>query len=131
VAHLERQVHDLSGSVVPGLTAAGADQGCRAAMYSAYSAVLRHRLAFVSLDEDERQLRRLLEAQPRDGVRARYWLPERSRPRWLGPFGVTEQARLPVHALVSPRGELACVVTGAVEESDYARLAQLLRSPGR
>ncbi len=40
--HLDRQVHDISCSYVPGVTAAqGADEGCRAAMYSPYAALLR------------------------------------------------------------------------------------------
>ena len=33
-------------------------------------------LVFVSLDDDERQLRRFLEGQPKGGLRASYWLPE-------------------------------------------------------
>ncbi|MBI4704995.1 MAG: hypothetical protein HY744_28140 [Deltaproteobacteria bacterium] len=44
IAHLDRQVHDLSCSLIPGMGAApGADEGCRAAMYSPYSAVLHDR----------------------------------------------------------------------------------------
>jgi uncharacterized membrane protein len=45
VNHLDRQVHDISCSFIPGVTAKqGADEGCRAAMYSPYSALLRHEL---------------------------------------------------------------------------------------
>lgn len=42
--HLDRQVHDLHCSFVPGLTAApGADSACRTAMYSPYAALFRDR----------------------------------------------------------------------------------------
>ncbi|MBI4955963.1 MAG: hypothetical protein HY908_28340 [Myxococcales bacterium] len=44
VQHLDRQVHNMSCSFVPGLTAAaGADTACRAAMYSPYAALFRDR----------------------------------------------------------------------------------------
>jgi len=43
--HLDRQVHDLRCGFVPGLAAApGADEGCRAAIYSPYAALLRDKL---------------------------------------------------------------------------------------
>jgi thiol-disulfide isomerase/thioredoxin len=87
-------------------------------------------LAFVSIDDDERELARFLTSQPEAGVRASYWLPDARRERWLAALGVGATPRLPVHALVSPRGELACVIDGAVEEGDFARLAAVLRAPG-
>jgi len=44
IQHLDRQVHDLHCSFIPGVTAAqGADAACRTAMYSPYSALLRDR----------------------------------------------------------------------------------------
>ena len=44
VNHLDRQLHALSCSFIPGVSAAeGADQGCKAAMYSPYSSLLRDR----------------------------------------------------------------------------------------
>ncbi|MBM4359991.1 MAG: hypothetical protein FJ096_17950 [Deltaproteobacteria bacterium] len=43
--HLDRQVHDLRCGFVPGLAAApGADEGCRAAIYSPYAALFRDRV---------------------------------------------------------------------------------------
>jgi uncharacterized membrane protein len=43
-AHLDRQVHDLHCSFVPGLAGAhGADSACRTAMYSPYAALFRDR----------------------------------------------------------------------------------------
>ncbi len=44
-SHLDRQVHDLRCGVVPGVVAApGADEGCRAALYSPYAAFMRDKL---------------------------------------------------------------------------------------
>ncbi|HSN96950.1 MAG TPA: vitamin K epoxide reductase family protein [Candidatus Nanopelagicales bacterium] len=44
IKHLDRQVHDLHCSFIPGVTAAaGADTACRTAMYSPYSALFRDR----------------------------------------------------------------------------------------
>ncbi len=81
-------------------------------------------LAFVSLDDDERQLQRFLEAQPPTGVRASYWLPDGSqRTSWLAALGVKDSPELPVHALVAPSGQITCVIHGAVEERDYATIA--------
>jgi uncharacterized membrane protein/protein-disulfide isomerase len=43
--HLDRRVHDLSCGFVPGVAATtGADEGCRAAIYSPYAALMRDRL---------------------------------------------------------------------------------------
>jgi thiol-disulfide isomerase/thioredoxin len=80
-------------------------------------------LAFVSLDDDERETRRFLEAQPAGGVRATYWLPENDRAAWLGALGLKGSTQLPVQALVAPSGQVACVIEGAVEDRDYPALA--------
>lgn len=81
-------------------------------------------LAFVSVDDDERQLGRFLETQPAAGVKASYWLPEgATRTSWLAALGVKESPELPVQALVNPSGQVACVIQGAVEERDYPALA--------
>lgn len=81
-------------------------------------------LAFVSLDDDERQLERFLEAQPSSGVRASYWLEEGAgRTSFLSSLGLKDTPELPVQALVSPNGQLACLVQGAVEDRDYDALA--------
>ena len=86
-------------------------------------------LAFVSLDDDERQLQRFLEAQPEAGVRASYWLPEGSgRDTWVQALGVKNASELPVHALVAPSGQVACLIQGAVEDSDYAAIAKIMGS---
>lgn len=88
-------------------------------------------LAFVSLDDDERQLSRFLEGQPQTGVRAAYWLPEGMRAPWLAALGVKETPELPVHALFNPSGQLACLIQGAVEETDYPAIASLVGASAR
>jgi thiol-disulfide isomerase/thioredoxin len=87
-------------------------------------------LAWVSLDDDERQMQRFLDEQPRTGVRATYWLPEDLRRGWLAPLGISENAQLPVQALVSPRGAVACVINGAVEDDDFEQLAKIIKAGG-
>lgn len=85
-------------------------------------------LAFVAMDDDERQLHRFLASQPESGVRATYWLKDETmREKWLGPLGIPVAATLPVHALVSPRGELECIIEGAVDDEDFPRIAALLK----
>lgn len=84
-------------------------------------------LAFVSLDDDERQLHRFLEGQPKGGVRASYWLPDgEGRTGWLAALNVKDPPQLPLHALVAPSGQVACVIEGAVEDRDYPALASVL-----
>ncbi len=84
-------------------------------------------LVFISLDEDERELKRFLEEQPGHGVRASYWLPEGTpRTAWLGALGMKDTPQLPVHALASPAGQVTCTIQGAVEDSDYPALAAFL-----
>ncbi|AKT38363.1 TlpA family protein disulfide reductase [Chondromyces crocatus] len=84
-------------------------------------------LAFISLDEDERQLNRFLQEQPGHGVRASYWLPEGpDRTSWLTGLGLKNPPDLPVHALVNPAGQVTCVIHGAVEDSDYPAVSAYL-----
>ncbi len=84
-------------------------------------------LAFVSLDDDERQLQRFLDGQAASGVRQSYWLRgEEQRETWLGPLGIKPDARLPVQVLVSPQGQVACFIDGGVEEGDYPSIARVL-----
>jgi thiol-disulfide isomerase/thioredoxin len=84
-------------------------------------------LAFVSIDDDERQMRRFLDGQPQGGVRASYWLPEgEGRGSWMGALGLKETTQLPVQALVAPSGQVTCVIQGAVEDGDYPAIAAFL-----
>ena len=80
--------------------------------------------AFVSLDDDERQLERFLDGQPQTGVRSSYWLPEGgARTSFLSSLNIKDTPELPLQALVSPSGQLACTVQGAVEDRDYDAIA--------
>ena len=86
------------------------------------------RLQFVSLDDDERQLREFLRTQPRGGLKASYWLREgKEREQWLKEAGMEADPELPVHLLIDTRGRVRCVVNGAIEDRDYDQLVGLLR----
>lgn len=83
--------------------------------------------AFVSLDDDERQLSRFLEDQPPSGLRTSWWLPEgKTRDRWLSGVGVDKSPELPVQILVDPRGRVRCIVRGAVEDGDFERVGAVV-----
>lgn len=85
-------------------------------------------LAFVSIDDDERELTRFLAKQPANGVRASYWMQnEDGREKWFASIGFEEEPPLPVHAFVSPDGKLACVEAGALNPGDFSALAALMR----
>ncbi|HEY4118850.1 MAG TPA: TlpA disulfide reductase family protein [Byssovorax sp.] len=84
-------------------------------------------VAWVSLDDDERQLDRFLSQQPKDAVRASYWLPEGDvRAAFTRELGLKASPELPVQALVAPSGQTSCVIEGAVEDSDWPALATFL-----
>jgi thiol-disulfide isomerase/thioredoxin len=84
-------------------------------------------LAFVSLDDDERQLEAFLTSQPSDGLRSTWWLQQpEERGKWLARTGVGSDPELPAHLLVDPRGKVRCVIQGAVEDGDYERVRSLI-----
>lgn len=84
-------------------------------------------LTFVSLDDDQRQLDDFLKAQPDTGVKSTYWLSEgKEREGWLGASEIEEDPELPTHLLVDPQGKVRCRVKGAVEDSDFASLAEIV-----
>jgi thiol-disulfide isomerase/thioredoxin len=84
-------------------------------------------LAFVSLDDDERQLQRFLEGQPKTGVRASYWLPDgEQRTGWLAALNVKNPPELPLQVLVAPSGQVACTIEGAVEDRDFPAVSAFL-----
>lgn len=79
----------------------------------------RLQLTFFSLDDDKRQLDEFMSKQPEDGLRASFWLEEGpERDKWLLESGVGTDPDLPVHVLVDPKGDVRCVVRGAIEEGD-------------
>jgi thiol-disulfide isomerase/thioredoxin len=84
-------------------------------------------VAFVSLDDDPRQLEQFLGQQRPDGVRATYWLGDGpARAAWLTGLKMKSAPELPEHALVDPTGRVRCFIEGAVEEADYAEIAALM-----
>jgi thiol-disulfide isomerase/thioredoxin len=84
-------------------------------------------LVFVSLDDDERQLDDFLKAQPEGGTRSSYWLKEgKPRESWLEAAGIEEDPELPTHLLVDPSGKIRCRVKGAVEDSDFDSVAEIV-----
>jgi thiol-disulfide isomerase/thioredoxin len=85
------------------------------------------RLHFISVDDDERQLQKFLDEQPKGGLRSTYWLKEgKERDEWLSLAGVSSDPELPVHLLVDAKGKIRCRVQGAVEDADFPDLQGLL-----
>jgi thiol-disulfide isomerase/thioredoxin len=85
------------------------------------------KLAFVSLDDDERQLGAFLAEQGVSGLRRTWWLKEgKEREEWLKAAALESDPDLPFHLLFDPKGKLRCVVKGAVEDSDLASLERLV-----
>jgi thiol-disulfide isomerase/thioredoxin len=85
------------------------------------------RFVFVSLDDDQRQLQDFLERQPQEGVRSSLWLPEGpNRTSLLSGLRMKSAPELPAQAIVDPTGRVRCFVQGAVEDGDYAEIAELV-----
>ena len=85
------------------------------------------RVAFVSLDDDERQLTTFLDKQPASGLRRTYWLADGvKRTDWLKAVGVKPDSELPVQLLLDPSGHIRCTINGAIEDADYGQLRGLL-----
>jgi thiol-disulfide isomerase/thioredoxin len=84
-------------------------------------------LAFISLDDDERQAKKFLESQPAAGLRSSWWLPEgKARAGWLETLKVRDPPQLPLHFFFDPQGGLRCQVAGAVEEGDFEQVRALV-----
>jgi thiol-disulfide isomerase/thioredoxin len=85
------------------------------------------RLVFVSMDDDERQLRDFLAAQPEGGLRSTYWLRDgKEREEWMAEAGLEVDPELPAHLLVDPAGRIRCVVKGAVEDADFPLVEKIV-----
>lgn len=85
------------------------------------------RFAFVSLDDDERQLQDLLQRQPPDGLRSTLWLPDGTkRTTLLAGLRMKSAPELPEQVLIDPSGHVRCFVEGAVEDGDYAEIAGIV-----
>jgi thiol-disulfide isomerase/thioredoxin len=85
------------------------------------------RFAFVSLDDDSRQLQDFLEGQQKDGLRSSLWLPEGpNRTNVLAALRMKSAPELPAQALIDPNGRVRCFVQGAVEDGDYTEIADIV-----
>ena len=83
---------------------------------------------FVSLDDDERQLRDFLEREANDGLTSTYWLPDGAvRQAWLSALKLSSEPELPLQLLIDPEGRLRCRVQGAVEPGDLAALERIIK----
>jgi thiol-disulfide isomerase/thioredoxin len=86
-------------------------------------------VVFVSLDDDQRQLDEFMKAQPETGMRASFWLKEgKEREEWMGAAKLETDPELPTHLVVDKQGKIRCRVKGAVEDSDYASLLEIVGS---
>lgn len=84
------------------------------------------RLAFVSLDDDERQAKQYLESQGAGGFRASQWLKDdKQREAFLQPLRIDSMPTLPFHLLFDPDGKLRCRIDGAVDDTDLPALKKL------
>jgi thiol-disulfide isomerase/thioredoxin len=85
-------------------------------------------VTFISLDDDERQLRDFLERQPAEGLKASYWLPDGPvREAWLQALSLKTEPELPLQLLIDPDGLIRCRVQGAIEPQDLAALRRILQ----
>jgi thiol-disulfide isomerase/thioredoxin len=86
------------------------------------------KVAFVSIDDDARQLDTFLAAQPPTGVQKTYWLRDgQERLNWLKEAGMDGEPELPAHVLVDPSGKVRCKQQGAIEDGDYVEVLKILR----
>lgn len=85
----------------------------------------RLRVAFVSLDDDPRQLQQFLAGSP--DLEQTFWLREgKERDDWMSAAGLGSDPELPFHLLVDPQNRVRCRVQGAIEDSDLPDLVRLL-----
>jgi thiol-disulfide isomerase/thioredoxin len=83
------------------------------------------RVAFVSLDDDKRQLMQFLGESKE--LTQTYWLREgKERDDWMSAAGLGTDPELPFHLLVDPENKVRCRIQGAVEDADLPDLSRLL-----
>jgi thiol-disulfide isomerase/thioredoxin len=82
---------------------------------------------FISMDDDERQLRDYLSREGQGGLTETYWLPDGGiRRAWLEALKLETEPELPLQLLIDPKGMLRCRVQGAVEAEDLATLKRIV-----
>lgn len=85
------------------------------------------RVAYVSIDDDERLSKRFLNEQPKTGVRQSYFLKNQdTRKEWLEALGFSDVPKLPLHVLLDPSGAVSCVIEGAIDQNDFAQVEALV-----
>jgi thiol-disulfide isomerase/thioredoxin len=83
------------------------------------------RVVFLSVDDDERQLKRFLAAEGAGLVGEVLWLQEESsRTAFYNAIKVENPPTLPVQALVDPQGKLRCVRVGSISDKELAEAAK-------
>jgi thiol-disulfide isomerase/thioredoxin len=84
----------------------------------------RLRVSFVSLDDDERQLKQFLASGMLEQT---YWLREgKERDDWMAAAELGSDPELPFHLLVDPDNKVRCRIQGAVDDQDLPDLVRLL-----
>jgi thiol-disulfide isomerase/thioredoxin len=86
------------------------------------------RFRFISLDDDERQLRDFLARESAASLTSTYWLPDGGvRQSWLEALKLTAEPELPLQLLIDPNGMLRCRVQGAVDPADLVALERIVK----
>jgi thiol-disulfide isomerase/thioredoxin len=86
----------------------------------------RLRVAFLSVDDDERLASRFLAKQPKDGVRKSHHLGDvDARGKFFESIGAP-MGTLPMQILVDPEGVVRCVANGSVQASDLPEIEALV-----
>ncbi len=80
---------------------------------------------FLSADKDESAVVQFAKKTEGAPATLRIADPE-NLPEWLVSIGLDEGAPLPVHVLTNASGEVVCARAGAVAESDYAHVKEVL-----
>ena len=95
--------------------------------YKAADLASKLRVAYVSIDDDERLSKRFLNEQPKTGVRQSYFLKNQTtRKEWLEALGFSDVPKLPLHVLLDPTGVVSCVIEGAIDANDFAQVEALV-----
>jgi hypothetical protein len=85
-------------------------------------------LWYVSVDEDPAELNTFLATRHNvaPGVSLRLFKAA-ALSDWLIPHGLRKDTAIPINVLLAPGGELRCVRTGAIAESDFTIVQSLVR----
>jgi thiol-disulfide isomerase/thioredoxin len=87
-------------------------------------------LAFVSMDDDQRQLELFLRSGAGKGMSETFWLSEgTARDQWLKDIGLSADPRLPVHFLVNASKKVFCRIEGSVQADDFPLVLAELQKP--